>query len=88
MLYLARVLHMPGGESVRNMVLRVENGVVNDFYSFAGETHSMLLVNDAFLSYTASLETINDINKISHQCDGEKLYAYRQVCAGGLQLLE
>lgn len=88
MLYLARVLHMPDGKLQRNKVVRVECGAVKDFYDFAGEIQSMLFVDDVFVSNNDSLKLLADIKEISHQCDGEKLYAYRQDGAGGLQFLE
>lgn len=76
MLFLARELHFPNGDLSRNMVVDVVGGVVNDFYPFAGEVHSMVLVDELFLSPFAVLKSVADIKKISHPEKGERLYAY------------
>ena len=68
---------MPGGELLRNVVVRVESGIVKEFYAFAGEVQSMFLVDDIFVSNSDCLKSLADIKEISHPCEGEKLYAYR-----------
>lgn len=87
MLFLARELHFSNGESLRNMVVDVMGGVVNDFYPFGGEVHSMSLVDELFLSSFATLKYIADIKKISRPKKGERLYAYVLDKAGELVLV-
>ena len=51
MLFLARVLHLPNGEKLRNVVVCAEGSCVKEFYSFVEEKHSMLLVDELFLQF-------------------------------------
>lgn len=88
MLYVARVLHLPNGELLRNRVVTVEDGIVNDIYCFDGELHSMLLVDDVFLSDVNSLKHIEEFKKNSHLKKGERIYAYKLEDEDGLVLLE
>ena len=76
MLFLARELHCPNGDLLRNMVVSVMNGFVNNVYSFSGEVHSMVLVDELFLSPSDTINSLDDIKKISHPEKGERLYAY------------
>lgn len=87
MLFLARVLHMPDGVLLRNMVLGVVDGAVNEFYCFSGERQSMVLVDDVFLSCLKSLKSIDDIKEIFHLREDERLYAYVPCGVNGLVLL-
>lgn len=87
MLYLARSLHACDGDLLRNMVVLVKDGCVKDIYSFAGEAHSMILVDEIFISIVSSLKSVNEIKKISHLEPGERLYAYVLDDAGVLHLL-
>ena len=63
MLFLARVLHFPNGEKLRNVVVCAENSCVKEFYSFVEEKHSMLLVDELFLSSIANLKNIEEIRQ-------------------------
>lgn len=87
MLYLARSLHAYDGDLLCNMVVLVKDGCVKDIYSFAGEAHSMILVDEIFISIVPSLKSVNEIKKISHLEPGERLYAYGLDDAGVLHLL-
>lgn len=87
MLFLARKLHMPTGELLRNMVVRVEGSCVKDIYSFVGEVHSMALVDELFLSDLANLKKVAEIKKVPYSGISEELYAYKQDTLGELVLL-
>lgn len=50
MLYLARVLHLPDGECRYNVVVETEAGVVVGTEQFSSEKHSMMLVDEVFLT--------------------------------------
>lgn len=76
MLFLVRLLHTPNGGLLRNKVVVVDDGVVKDIYSFSHETHSMLLLDDVYLSSVDSLRYLEDIKTISLSENG-RLYAYR-----------
>ena len=76
MLFLARELHCSNGDLLRNMVVSVMDGFVNNVYSFSGEVHSMVLVDELFLSPSDTINSLADIKKISHPEKGERLYAY------------
>ena len=76
MLFLARELHCSNGDLLRNMVVSVMDGFVNNVYSFSGEVHSMVLVDELFLSPSDTINSLADIQKISHPEKGERLYAY------------
>lgn len=78
---------MPDGVLLRNMVLGVVDGSVNEFYCFSGERQSMVLVDDVFLSCLKSLKSIDDIKEISHLREDERLYAYVPCGVNGLVLL-
>ena len=86
MLYLARELHSPTGEISRNAVVEVLQGIVNNIYSFAGEMHSMLLVDEIFLSFQGNLKSLSDIKNISHSVGNGRLYAYLPNVDGELAL--
>ena len=87
MLYLARELHIPDGETLRCAVVDTDAGCVNNIYPFAGEVHSMMLVDEVFLSSVSSLNSLSDIKKIPHPEKGERLYAYAKAAADELILL-
>ena len=55
MKYLARKLHLPGGEVVTNHVVFTESGVVCSWQPFEAEAHSMMLVDELFISQTDNL---------------------------------
>ena len=75
MLYLARVLYTATGEKQRNVVLEICNGVVNNIYPFCGETHSMILLDEVYLSFSSLIKDFSEI--INPQpVEGEDLYAY------------
>ena len=87
MLFLARVLHLSSGEQLRNMVVRLEKSCVKEIYSFAEEAHSMVFVDDIFLSSFSNLKKVDEIKKTPHSGICEGLYAYRLDAAGELALL-
>lgn len=87
MLYLARVLHLSNGEQMRNMVVRLDKSRVNEIYSFAGEAHSMVFIDDIFLSSLVNLKKVDEIKKTPHSGICEGLYAYMLDAAGELVLL-
>ena len=87
MLFLARVLHMPDGGQLRNRVVEVFDGVVNDIYCFSGEVPSMTFLDDVFVATISSLESVEDINKASYPVEDERLYAYGLNGTGKLFLL-
>lgn len=84
MLFLARVLHLPDGGLQRGMVVCTEKSVVKDIYPFVNEVHSMALVDELFLSPVATIKSVDEIKKISHLENGERLYAYGLNAAGEL----
>lgn len=88
MLFLARVLHLPNGEKLRNVVVCAEDSRVKEFYSFVEEKHSMLLVDELFLSSIANLKNIEEIKNTPHSERCEGMYVYRLSVAGELVLLE
>ena len=87
MLFLARVLHLSNGEQLRNMVVRLDKSCVKEIYSFAGEAHSMVFVDDIFLSSLANLKKVDEIKKTPHSGICEGLYAYMLCAASELVLL-
>ena len=62
MKYLARKLHLPGGEVVTNHVVLTESGVVCSWQPFEAEAHSMMLVDELFISQTDNLSDLECIN--------------------------
>ncbi len=72
MLYLARNLHLVNGTVLRNIVVDVCDGVVNDFYPFSFERESMFLVDDIYLS---NFENDADKQIASCLCESKMLYA-------------
>ena len=75
MLYLARVLYVVTGEKQRNVVLEVCAGVVNNIYPFGSEVHSMILLDEVYLSFSSSVKEFSEI--INPQpVEGGDLYAY------------
>ena len=62
MKYLARILHLPGGEVVTNHVVLTESGVVCSWQPFEAEAHSMMLVDELFISQTDNLSDLECIN--------------------------
>ena len=62
MKYLARILHLPGGEVVTNHVVLAESGVVRSWQPFEVEAHSMMLVDELFISQTDNLTDLECIN--------------------------
>lgn len=88
MLYLAKVLHACDGELSRNKVVLVDDGCVKDIYSFVGETHSMILVDEIYISTVPTLKSVKDIMTISHLEKGERLYAYGLDEADALHRLD
>ena len=62
MKYLARILHLPGGEVVTNHVVLTESGVVCSWQPFEVEAHSMMLVDELFISQTDNLTDLECIN--------------------------
>ena len=62
MKYLARILHLPGGEVVTNHVVLTESGVVCSWQPFEAEAHSMMLVDELFISQTDNLTDLECIN--------------------------
>lgn len=55
MKYLARKLHLPGGEVETNHVVLTESGIVRSWQPFEAEAHSMMLVDELFISQTDNL---------------------------------
>ncbi len=55
MKYLARILHLPGGEVETNHVVLTESGIVRSWQPFEAEAHSMMLVDELFISQTDNL---------------------------------
>ena len=55
MKYLARILHLPGGEVETNQVVLTESGIVRSWQPFEAESHSMILVDELFISQTDNL---------------------------------
>ena len=49
-LYLARELHTPSGDVLARYVVAVSSGRVLGWYPFESEAHSMLLVDELFVS--------------------------------------
>lgn len=62
MKYLARILHLPGGEVVTNHVVLTESGVVCSWQPFEAEAHSMMLVDELFISRTDNLTDLECMN--------------------------
>lgn len=87
MLFLARVLHLSNGELLRNMVVRVDKSCVKEIYSFVGEVHSMVFIDDIFLSSLANLKKVDEIKTTPHSGICEGLYAYMLDATGELALL-
>lgn len=79
---------MPDGNIMRNMVVSIHAGSVNDIYCFTGEAHSMILVDDIYLSVDNSLEAFSDIRKTSRLEEGERFYAYLLNVSGELTLIK
>ena len=50
MKYLARILHLPGGEVVFNHVVFMESGIVYSWQPFEAESHSMMLIDEMLVS--------------------------------------
>ena len=88
MLYIARELHMPNGEMLRNMVIEIADGCVNNIYPFADEAQSMQLVDDVFLASSLILDSELNIKRIPHLEKGERMYAYVKSVTGEPILLE
>ena len=55
MKYLARILHLPGGEVVNNHVVFMESGIVHSWQPFEAESHSMMLVDELLVSPSDNL---------------------------------
>lgn len=87
MLYLARELHTPTGEILRNRVVDVLFGAVKNVYLFSGEVHSMSLVDEVYLSYVPTIKSISDIITNPQSCESGDLYAFASDCNGGLVAL-
>ena len=62
MKYLARKLHLPGGEVVTNHVVLTESGVVCSWQPFEAESHSMILVDELIISQTDNLTDLERMN--------------------------
>ena len=62
MKYLARKLHLLGGEVVTNHVVLAESGIVRSWQPFEAEAHSMMLVDELFISQTDNLTDLECIN--------------------------
>ena len=62
MKYLARILHLPGGEVVNNHVVFMKSGIVRSWQPFEAESHSMMLVDELFISQTDNLTDLECIN--------------------------
>ena len=62
MKYLARKLHLSCGEVVTNHVVLAESGIVRSWHPFEAEAHSMMLVDELFISQTDNLTDLECIN--------------------------
>ena len=49
-IYLACKLYLPSGDVLRRYVVAVSDGRVLEWYPFESEVHSMLLVDELFVS--------------------------------------
>lgn len=87
-MYVARVLRTDTGEILRNRVLDISCGVVKNIYSFNGETQSMILIDEACLfTFEQALCSVG-AEITSRLCEGDMLYAFQVLPAGGFLLLE
>ena len=82
MLYLVRVLHMPDGECRYNTVVETAAGMVVGTEPFLSEMHSMILVDEVFL--TVDYTGIPRCNA----AENNPLYACSVGCDGVLKRLE
>lgn len=88
MLYVARVLHATNGEVMRNKVVVTENGVVKDIYSFCNECHSMLFVDEVYISLADEIPGLHEIVRNQCLCQDGDSCAYVLDCNGTPLLLE
>ena len=87
MLYAVRTLFMPSGEELRSKTLLVVHGRVEAIADFTAEMHSMMFVDEVYVSASPSLSSMEDMIKNEAPDIGGPLYAYSADAAGNLSLL-
>lgn len=86
MKYLARMLYMPWGEEFHSQVVDVVAGKVRAVSPFKEELHSMILVDEVYITSFDSAIAVSDIKIEIHHAGGS-LYAYSANEAGVLTRL-